>query len=500
MPQKFEDLVMTKSLQTLACFTIAKELWSHREIKQRIDVCLRAQEFKNGNTYCFYRVPDQLLAEVHDMVKYFYPIVPIYFKQSISEIISFIGEDIFDWIIVSESHQGGIIQEMIIWNVRLTPFQTVDRIKSACLTQKFDFTSKTLCPCCYEKYVEKRWNKLDSDLKEKFEMFFGEYKFHAIAYWKCYVHVTDHCVIQEKIIIRNFQLFENFTPLENIFKISVYCGYDLAVVYYWNQMTGEQKMNNLNAVFCKTYSPISKLEMWMDRWTNEKVTSKAQISTFCFIWNQIPQFYRQKLMLFSYWSVFIMMIRWQIDDAYFEQIFDEWKPTFVVNRSYERTLRIAASYINKGEKHRKIFNLLWKPAESLYSNENIAEFIWVCMKYLTIYEDIESAAFIINKFAQRRKIQIMASLSQMLYVYNVNREYQTRLQDLLAAETAFEQPADEVTLNIDDLIQPPQDKQKISLVILFLIFLVYLFFIFICIITPASRNTKFRRFLNESSK
>lgn len=134
---------------------------------------------------------------------------------------SCVGEDVFDWIIVSESHQCGIIQEMIIWNVRLTPFHTVDRIKSGCLSQKFNFADENLCKCCYQKYVEKRWKKLDPGLKEKYQQFFGDYKFHAIAYWKCYVHVVDHCVTQEKIIVRNSHLFENFTPLENIFKISV---------------------------------------------------------------------------------------------------------------------------------------------------------------------------------------------------------------------------------------------------------------------------------------
>lgn len=91
MPQNFEDLVLIKSLQQSACFTIAKELWSHREIKQRIDVCLRAQQYRNGNT-CFYRVLDQLLHEVHQVAKHLFPIVPIFFKQTIAEIINFIGK------------------------------------------------------------------------------------------------------------------------------------------------------------------------------------------------------------------------------------------------------------------------------------------------------------------------------------------------------------------------------------------------------------------------
>lgn len=143
----------------------------------------------------------------------------------------FSGEDIFDWIIVSENHQSGIIQQMIVWNIHLTPFHTVDRMKTGCISQKFTFISDTLCKCCYQKYAEKRWKKLDPRLKEKFETFFGEYKFHAIAYWKCYVHIVDYRIIQEKIIVRNRQLFENFTPLENIFKLSVRIIYRAFSIY-----------------------------------------------------------------------------------------------------------------------------------------------------------------------------------------------------------------------------------------------------------------------------
>lgn len=159
--------------------------------------------------------------------------------------------------------------------------------------------------------------------------------------------------------------------------MQVYCGYDAAVVFYWNQLTDQQKVNNINALLSKKYSPVSKLEAWMERWTNETITSKAQSSTFCFLWNQLPEFYRRKLMLFSYWSVFIIIIRWYINDNYFSQVFSTWRPMFIAPKFYERTLRVAASNITKGEKHEKIFNYLWKPVASLYTNENVAEFIWV---------------------------------------------------------------------------------------------------------------------------
>lgn len=91
MPQKFEDLNMMKSLQTLACFAIAKELWSHPEIKCKIDACLREEQYKNGNI-CTSRMLVQLLNTVHELAKNLYPIVPILFKNNISEVINFIGK------------------------------------------------------------------------------------------------------------------------------------------------------------------------------------------------------------------------------------------------------------------------------------------------------------------------------------------------------------------------------------------------------------------------
>lgn len=72
-----------------------------------------------------------------------------------------------------------------------------------------------------------------------------------------------------------------------------------------------------------------------------------------------------------------MIIRWQINDNYFKQIFDTWRPMFIAPKFYERTLRVALSNITKGEKHEKIFNHLWQPVANLYSTEKVAEFIWV---------------------------------------------------------------------------------------------------------------------------
>lgn len=84
----------------------------------------------------------------------------------------------------------------------------------------------------------------------------------------------------------------------------------------------------------------------------------------------------------------------------------------------------------------------------------------------------------------------MASLSQMLYCYNINREYQTQLQDLLANNGA-----DDIVVNVEDQ-HPQRGKRKGSLIILFSIFLIYLFFVFICIITPSSKTTQLKKFPN----
>lgn len=185
-------------------------------------------------------------------------------------------------------------------------------------------------------------------------------------------------------------------------------------------MTNDQKINNMNALFSKKYSPVSKMEAWMERWADEKVTSKAQISTFCFIWNQLSEFYRRKLMLFSYWSIFIMMIRWHINDTYFRQVFSTWRPMFIAPKFYERTLRVAASNITKGGKHQKVFNLLWKPVNNLYSDKNVAEFIWVCMP--TLLFDLPLILFLTpSKFYFRARIHFLYFFSFAEIPYNLRR-------------------------------------------------------------------------------
>lgn len=90
----------------------------------------------------------------------------------------------------------------------------------------------------------------------------------------------------------------------------------------------------------------------------------------------------------------------------------------------------------------------------------------------------------------------MASLNQMLYVYNVNQKYQSRLQDFLSTEISLQQPAGDVQIDMNEENEPQPGVQKISLFILFLIFLVYLFFIFMCIITPSSRTHELKRYLS----
>lgn len=90
----------------------------------------------------------------------------------------------------------------------------------------------------------------------------------------------------------------------------------------------------------------------------------------------------------------------------------------------------------------------------------------------------------------------MASLNQMLYVYNVNQKYQTRLQDFLASEISLNHTTGDVRIDINEEDQQPAGVNKISLFILLVIFVIYLFFIFLCISSPSSRTNELRRVLS----
>lgn len=123
---------------------------------------------------------------------------------------------------------------------------------------------------------------------------------------------------------------------------------------------------------------ISKLEIWLDQWAHEERTSKSDFRTFCFLWNQMSYANRKKILLHSYSNVLSLILRSSTyPEEYFYRVFDTWKPRFLYQYPHERTLRIAASNVNKSEIHRKIFQQLWCAVPKFYNNSSVVDFVWV---------------------------------------------------------------------------------------------------------------------------
>ncbi|XP_014291006.1 uncharacterized protein [Halyomorpha halys] len=236
-------------------------------------------------------------------------------------VIRVIGGKIHNWYVYVIGHLGYNVDyaQQIYWS----PYGNIDQVrifKSFWLENSSLSTGnkgvdisnlfKLACNYVAEEHINNLWQQVPGEIKQSTfhaGTVYVDNKFHIIAYWLFYICGELHFLTRFlKTISRGHEVIydHNHSGEENMFRLSVKIGYEVAAKYFWNKLNGEERDRNLmSSVFTaiKEYGDVD-----MDQVIGNHKRERY-VDIFTFLINQIRK--DRKEMLFEEKLSTVMMYK-----------------------------------------------------------------------------------------------------------------------------------------------------------------------------------------------
>lgn len=260
MKYKFE-----LNLQRMAMGTTALSLWERPHIKNKVRDFfrheykdgIRSREYKEANEAKWSNLTKEVLNQLEPRV------LPKILDSELIYVIREVGAKIYNWyeyIKENLSYNNVDYAQQIYW----TPYGSIDQIKifksfwlenSSLSTGNKDRDISRLfrlaCNYVLEEHINNLWQQVPKEIQEGTfytESIYEEYKFHLIAYWVLTFYGELHHLTRylKRVSRDHDKLYDcNHSVEENMFRLSVSQGYELAAKYFWNKLSDEEKDRNL---------------------------------------------------------------------------------------------------------------------------------------------------------------------------------------------------------------------------------------------------------------
>ncbi|XP_063974118.1 uncharacterized protein LOC135160914 [Diachasmimorpha longicaudata] len=252
---------MELSLRKIAMMQTAINCWEQHQIKSKIKdfflkhdsytICRREAEEKTEWT-C------EILENVRKQ-----RLLPDSMRDEMTYMITSIGDRMIEWLkYITERLEGSrhrtAALEHYLDNIFWTNYGTIDAVrifKSLCVDGKvtdIPYMYEEACNYCLEEDIASFWKK--SSLEDRDAISWksrwnigDDCNVHLLVYWRWYISDRkSHLFIKSSSPHNYDEIYDfNHSAKENTFKLSAIGGYDVAVKYFYHQLSDDEKSRNL---------------------------------------------------------------------------------------------------------------------------------------------------------------------------------------------------------------------------------------------------------------
>lgn len=259
MQYKFE-----LNLQRMALGAKAVSLWERPHIKNKVREFflheyinrIRSRDDQEENEEKWANLTKEVLNQLDPRV------LPKILESKLIYVVREVGVKIYNW------HE--CIKENLSYNVDYahqiywSPYGSIDQVK---IFKSFWLDNSSLstgnrgvdisrlfrsaCNYVLEEHINNLLQQVPQEIQEGTfytESIYEEYKFHLIAYWVLTYYGELHHLIRylKRVSYDPDKLYDyNHSVEENMFRLSVAQGYELATKYFWNKLSDEAKDRNM---------------------------------------------------------------------------------------------------------------------------------------------------------------------------------------------------------------------------------------------------------------
>lgn len=415
------------TLQNLCLLQIGKSFWETDEARQEIEHFFRNPQTVHDDMepipirWAF--LTKRILEPIKHMT------YPENLKKPLRHVTNFVGWRIFQWtqyLVGTLKFDISCSKDIILTNCgridKLKIFQVWIEKGVLDVTELFNVA----CIFCLEEYIPVLWRSMPLE-KKRTEFYTGTIytvvKYNLIAYWKSYicgdvqgefisavlrieraemegreaVADNDHFGLLERREMSILFIFSDANRIEeNMFRLAVYEGMELAVKYFWKKLTLRQRKRHIYYAIQIASRKCTRLE-YTDilLFLMSKVTLKENID-LCFKSNNA---FEMLLLNRPYEGFFMAILNGCLG---FMEILEEaeLKRSRVLSRIYlivtmMKYDQISYDTLEEG-RYQEIFQYAWRRLPETYKICLVETSDWLLLSRLLHLEDFKSLKLIIN--------------------------------------------------------------------------------------------------------
>ncbi|XP_015121593.1 uncharacterized protein LOC107044295 [Diachasma alloeum] len=249
------------NLRQIAMVQTAINCWEQHQIKTKIkDFFLKHDSY----TICRREAEEKIdwTCEILENVRQ-QRLLPDSMKDEMTYMITSIGDRMIEWLkYITEKLEGSRHRipalEHYLDNIFWTNYGTIDAVKifkSLCVDGKITdipYMYEEACNYCLEEDIESLWKK--SSLEDRDAISWksrwnigDECNVHLLVYWRWYISDRKSHLFIKSSSPHNYDEIYDFkhSAKANTFRLSAIGGYDVAVKYFYHQLSDDEKSRNL---------------------------------------------------------------------------------------------------------------------------------------------------------------------------------------------------------------------------------------------------------------
>lgn len=389
------------NLKRISMIAVATSFWQQKEIKEKIREHFRREHFSNPNECSkeTWKDINKNVLQQLELINF-----PNTLKAELYHIVTSIGCTIYDWMehVLKYLYYNLKLAEQIYW----TPHGRVDKVrifKLVWLNNPMLFVSKVFniaCNYCLKEYISSLWQQIPKRFQNGFFYkikIFGECKYHLIAYWKYYLEGNLRFLITHLIEYGDsYSIYNlNNSVQENMFVLSVLEGYERGVVYFWKQLTEEEKKRILerNAKIAlhrsKVSETIEKKGACLDIYIF-LVTKMSEERKIAFLQENRNVIMEVFLNIWPWQELFIPVFKLvcnYLTEADFERLLTNLTVGLIEDYETDKLIR--------NNKYRNIFHIVWKRSSACLK-QSIEQGESNILSFFLRYRDIQTLNLVLN--------------------------------------------------------------------------------------------------------
>lgn len=399
------DFKLELSLEQLTMVKKSVLLWGQEDMKHKVEEIYAKENIRTEpitNEKAWNHLTKELLNQIDSIT------LPPSLKFELVNVIRSVGSKIFNWkeYVTNKLNCPISFAQEIKWTI----YGSIDKIKIFNLfwlnNPSFDVSTvfNVACNFCIEEQIATLWKQIPKEQQESFFYsirIYDKYKYHLIAYWKHFINRDLSSFIAKlKTKHDRSNMYNSEKSVEeNMFKLAVSEGYDLAANYFWNKMYDldkEKQLKPLAATILKKSDYVGHPTIWFKK-------NESFMHILLFLMSAMPEddraalFEEHKMTLLE---IFLSIWPWQY---FFQSTLDELRKHFsemdfknlIRNIVFKMTEDYNLGYPIQNSKYQKILHQVWNTSlPALKQTIDTAE--WTILKYLLEIKDITSMNLIIN--------------------------------------------------------------------------------------------------------